>query len=689
MQPRHYFKYLIFAFAITVAGCKKPERLLSDIKNGRLVTIKSNSGFYICADGHQGNKVVANRKLADDWEKFTIKFLENNQIALRAYNFNYLSYASDEDGLLVAHNQEINDRSTFTVIAADSGRIVLRNNLNKYVSVDATDDVRANKDSISQAGRFFINPVAVQKSSYFTFNQLIPLITGLVFIFISVIMFQYKEDKKLSIILLLIGGLCTRIFTALLNAHLNLWDEQFHALVAKNMIDNFLEPTLYKNPVLPYDSLSWTAGHVWLHKQPLFLWQMALSMKIFGVNVFAMRLPSVLMSTAVIFIIYRIGKLTINKTAGFYGALLFALARFTMEIAAGSYHTDHNDVAFLFYVSASVWAWVEYENAEGRRKKYFLILIGVFSGCAVLVKWLTGLLVFSGWGLSILLSKERRTQWINYGHLLISFVIAVAVFLPWQIYILNAFPALSRYEYAYNAQHFYKVMEGHGGDFWWHFNAAEDIYGISKFFILFCAVIFILSLKNKLYKIVILTYILFVYIFFGVAATKMVGFTYCISFLIYLAIGATVDRFFRVVILNPVYVSKKIYHVVYTTLIVGLISAFNLDIEKIQYEHTMWKKNNTSYLAIRLKANPVIKGLKDRLGNIKKYVIFNCKDDDVVPVMFFNDVAAAYNFSPERETLIELKNKGYKIAVFDDGKLLDYLTNDKDVVKVSAYWEKL
>ena len=104
------------------------------------------------------------------------------------------------------------------------------------------------------------------------------------------------------------------------------WDEQFHALVAKNMMSAPFEPMLYKNLLLPAFDSDWTMGHIWLHKQPLFLWQMALSMKIFGVNVIALRLPSLLMSTAVTYLIYRIGSVTINKSAGFYGALLFAFS---------------------------------------------------------------------------------------------------------------------------------------------------------------------------------------------------------------------------------------------------------------------------------------------------------------------------------------------------------------------------
>jgi 4-amino-4-deoxy-L-arabinose transferase-like glycosyltransferase len=685
MKLRYRSAYLILGFTFILAGCKKPDELSLRIKNDQVVTIKSTHGYYVSADWFQNSQVVANRKATADWEKFSIKLLGNNKAALRAYNFNYLSYVPDKNGLLVARNSDIDDKAIFTLIEVDSGKFVFQNDLHKYIGIGANDILMANQEFIDNAERFFINVLPGKSYSYFSFDQLIPLIAGLVLIFISVITFQYRENEKFSVILLLLGGLSVRIFTALLNPYLNLWDEEFHALVAKNMMDNPFVPVLYKNPLFSYSDLNWTTGHIWLHKQPLFLWQMALSMKIFGVNIFALRLPSVLMSTAVIFFIYRIGKLSVNKTAGFFGALLFALANFSLEIAGGYITSDHNDVAFLFYVSASIWSWVEYENASVNRKKYFLILTGVLSGCAILVKWLAGLLVFAGWGLSILLSKERRIRRTNYIHLAISFIITLIIFMPWQIYIHHAFPVLSQHEFALNTKHFFNVVEGHGGDFWWHFNEAEEIYGISKFFLIFSVIVFTMSLKNTVYKIAFLTYIISIYIFFGLAATKMTAFPYCIAFLIYLSMGTLIEKFFKTIILNPTYLSKKIYHVIYVTLILFIVSIINLNIEKIQYEHTLWKKGENSFQAIELRATPVIKSLSHKIANIKDYIIMNCRSDDIIPVMFFNDVIAAYDFFPDPATLIQLKQKGFKIAVFDNGKLPDYLLADKDVVKITSY----
>jgi hypothetical protein len=46
---------------------------------------------------------------------------------------------------------------------------------------------------------------------------------------------------------------------------LHAWDESYHALVAKNLAAHPLRPTLFDDPVVPYDPAAWTRNHVWRH----------------------------------------------------------------------------------------------------------------------------------------------------------------------------------------------------------------------------------------------------------------------------------------------------------------------------------------------------------------------------------------------------------------------------------------
>ena len=110
-------------------------------------------------------------------------------------------------------------------------------------------------------------------------------------------LFAYRKSKfKWALILLITGGFLLRLFVAT-DDFLHPWDERYHALVAKNMISSPFVPKLYDNPVLSYDYTNWTGNHIWVHKQPFPLWLMAASMKVFGTNEVAIRIPSLLLST--------------------------------------------------------------------------------------------------------------------------------------------------------------------------------------------------------------------------------------------------------------------------------------------------------------------------------------------------------------------------------------------------------
>lgn len=301
--------------------------------------------------------------------------------------------------------------------------------------------------------------------SHFTPEQLLPLLIGAPLILLSIGLFKGKP--RLALGSLFAGVLCFGLFMAGLDPFLNLWDEQFHALVAKHLSVDPLFPKLYPEPVLEHDHRNWTSSYIWLHKEPLFLWQMALSIGFFGTNELAVRLPTVLMHAITVLFIYRIGRIMVNRMTGFYGALLYGVAYFPLILIVGQVPTDHNDIAFVFYVTCSFWGCFEYQRSK---KSGWLIVIGVASAGAVLVKWLMGFLVFVTWALSVLIVKGRdRFRFSSYYPLFGAALIAVLISLPWQLYIYSAFPELASYEMTQKAMHFSKAVEDHTGGFAFHF----------------------------------------------------------------------------------------------------------------------------------------------------------------------------------------------------------------------------
>lgn len=512
--------------------------------------------------------------------------------------------------------------------------------------------------------------------SHFSAEQIIPLMISGILLISSILTF--KKHSRLALILLFLGSLGLGYFMANLDHFLILWDEQYHALVAKNLSKDFLKPTLYSDPLLPYDYENWTQNYVWLHKQPLFLWQMALSVKLFGASEFAIRLPSILMHAIIPLFIYRIGKISINKVSGFYGALFFALAYFPLELVVGRYSTDHNDVAFLFYVTASFWAWFEYTRSQNR---YWLILIGLFSGCAVLVKWLMGLLIFVVWTFTELFSNTgKEFRFRSYLPIALSGLIGLIVFLPWQMYIHWRFPKEAAYEMALNQKHFFEPIENHRESTWFHFTAAfKNIYGsgdLIPFIFLLAVILLLVYIPKKEHKIFIGFAIGFVYLFYTLAQTKMISFTIIVSPLIYLALGFFV---FKILDLITQKIENFTLQQAIIIPIVIFIAFTALNLSKIENYHTHWKPRENHGREGEELEMKFIQSVEQQLQD-KNYVIFNVciTHDGHIPMMFYTDFVA-YNFIPNPSQIDYLRKQNKKIAVLNWGNIPEYILEDSEI----------
>ncbi len=511
--------------------------------------------------------------------------------------------------------------------------------------------------------------------SYFSQQQLTPLIISALLLVSSIILFNRKTT--VSIVLLFLGALVLGFFIANLDPFLILWDEQYHALVAKNMLQNPLKPTLFLDPQFDYNYKNWTANHVWLHKQPLFLWQMALSIKMFGVNPLAVRIPSIIMHAIIPLFIYRIGSIIIDKRQGYIAALLFAAAYFPLELVAGRYSTDHNDIAFLFYVTASFWAWFEYQKSKNPK---WLILIGLFSGAAVLVKWLMGALVFIIWFISKSITQPETIFKIkSYSHMAISTVICLVVFIPWQTYIFSTFPIEATYESIETAAHFNNLYHDNQNIFFHFTKGLKTLYGsgVAIPFILLAGIIFMLkAIKEKIYKIFIITAISFIYIFYSIATTKMIAFTIIAMPFIYLGLSYL---FYLTLNFIEVKLKPKLIGYSLSTIILLAILFTALNLNKIENYHTMKKPHDNHEREKELLEMKVINSLGEYLGD-EDYIIFNMNitEQGHIPTMFYTS-HTAYNYIPTENQIKQLKEKNKKIAVLKTDELPNYITSNPSI----------
>ena len=235
---------------------------------------------------------------------------------------------------------------------------------------------------------------------------------------------------------------------------LHQWDERFHALVAKNLISDPLKPTLYRSPAIAYDYRDWTSNHVWLHKPPAALWLMAGSMRVFGINEIAMRLPSLLLSTGAVLLTFLIGRILFDDRIALLAAGFHAVNGFLVALAAGRRVADHVDTALIFFVELGIWTALRSREAPRTRD---LVLTGVALGLAGLSKSAPALLILP---VAFVVFLQRSSLRMALSRSAAIAVVGLILVAPWLMYITSTFPDEARWSARYTLMHMSQSLEG-------------------------------------------------------------------------------------------------------------------------------------------------------------------------------------------------------------------------------------
>ena len=510
--------------------------------------------------------------------------------------------------------------------------------------------------------------------SFLSWYHFLLVSAGLVSLISSCIIWTLNREKTpakrfpWSIILLFVSALCFYSFAALLDPFLNPWDERFHALVAKNLLQHPFTFTLYDDPVMQMAYDRWDRSVIWLHKPPLFLWMIALSYKLFGVSWFTTRIPSIILCSLLVPVTYRTGKLLAGESTGFFSALLAATSFSLLGLVSGRQPVDHCDVSFLFFVSASLWSWVEGVSSG---KKHRFILIGLFAGMAVLCKWLPGLLVYAVWLFYAMIDKKSTLK--NVKQAGVAFLITLFIVIPWQVYIWLRFPVEAKAEAGYSISHFYTGLEGHGMNFWYYFQNIDQQYGPWMFLFIPAGLItFFLLSRGKKLSAAFIAGTVFVYLFFSMAKTKMPSYTMVASMSVFILLGTLPAMITRMTEKwkNPGWLTVILFFV----MSIG-ISWYNARPQQIADTYLPgghgWYRN--TMISNR---NEFIKLKKSLPSNT---VICNVPGRHYVECMFYTG-HPSYGFIPSEEQYEGLRRQGYRMAVVQpiEGKLPEYLLQSGD-----------
>lgn len=210
---------------------------------------------------------------------------------------------------------------------------------------------------------------------------------------------KWLDKIPFKLMLILIGAILFIPFLG--NAPLFDWDEINFAESAREMLisGNYLQVQI------DYQAF--------VEKPPFFIWMQALSMKLFGVNEFAARLPNALIGISTMLALLAIGRRLKDKYFGALWALVY-VSCFLPHFYFKSALIDPVFNLFIFtgiYFATKLTENDEFTGKKQRRKirNKAVFWAGLFIGLAVLTKGPVGLLLFAlTYMLLFILSKFKR-----------------------------------------------------------------------------------------------------------------------------------------------------------------------------------------------------------------------------------------------------------------------------------------
>lgn len=175
-------------------------------------------------------------------------------------------------------------------------------------------------------------------------------------------------------------------------------------------------------------------------KPPASLWVTGLSVRIFGMNSWAVLVPQALMGVAAVALLYATIRRTIaDQRLGTVAATIAGAVLAFTPAAALMFRFNNPDALLVLLMVAAGYALIRAITAGSGR---WLALVGVALGFAFLTKMLQGLLVLPAFGLAYLLLAN--TGWLRrLAHLALA-TVSLVVAAGWWVLVVALWPAGSR-----------------------------------------------------------------------------------------------------------------------------------------------------------------------------------------------------------------------------------------------------
>lgn len=243
------------------------------------------------------------------------------------------------------------------------------------------------------------------------------------------------DKKKLVILAILIAASILRLWG--LNRGDTMNDEVFYAFRAIGLLDfDHAEfqttPLEWFDPQIPV----WTKFSFHDHP-PLVFWVQHYFIKIFGENNFAFRLPSVLLGTASVYLLYLIGTLLYSRTVGLVSSLILAVTVNHVYIS----RTGLQESYVIFFLLLTSYFFL-----KALKKDSYFIWAGLSLGLALLTKYNSFVLVPIF--LTYLLVFER--QKLLNKKLWLGAFLALLIFSPVIVYNFKLYQAVGHFDFQFS-----------------------------------------------------------------------------------------------------------------------------------------------------------------------------------------------------------------------------------------------
>ncbi|MEV0622490.1 glycosyltransferase family 39 protein [Nonomuraea sp. NPDC050404] len=177
------------------------------------------------------------------------------------------------------------------------------------------------------------------------------------------------------------------------------------------------------------------AGAITVDKTPASLWPMALSVRLFGLNSWAILVPQALMGVGAVAMVYA----SVRRVSSAWAGLLAGAAMALTPVAVLMFRFNNPDALLVLLLTVAAYCVI---RAQERGSTRWLVLAGGAIGFAFLAKMLQAFLVLPGFALVYLLTAPVGF-WLRVRQLLLAGA-AMVVSAGWWLLAVALVPAADR-----------------------------------------------------------------------------------------------------------------------------------------------------------------------------------------------------------------------------------------------------